>query len=109
MGCRRRGTLSGEAGRCLGVRIGSAVVDGGSEICRVSMGRDRRAGRSNRRQEKAVTGGAAGEGASDVSDVPGAAVVDRRESDRYRWEGEKRWSSTGGVIGMVTTGWTDKW
>ena len=28
--------------------------------------------------------------------MPGAAVVDRRESDRYRWEGEKRWSSTGG-------------
>ena len=50
-------------------------------------------GRSDRRRGKAVDGGA-GEGGSDVSDVPGAAVVDRRESDRRQREGEKRRSST---------------
>ena len=37
-----------------------------------------------------------GEGVSDVSDVPGAAVVDWRESDRRWREGEKRRSSIRG-------------
>ena len=69
-------------------------MTGEEEICRVSMGRDRWAGRSDRRRGKAVARGA-GEGGLDVSDVPGAAIVDRRESDRYRWEGEKRRLSTG--------------
>ena len=40
-----------------------------------------------------------GEGVSDVSDVPGAAVVDWRESDRRWREGEKRRSSIRGGEG----------
>ena len=39
MGCRGGGTLSGETGRCLGVRGGSAVVDrGGKRSVRYRLG-----------------------------------------------------------------------
>ena len=37
-----------------------------------------------------------GEGAPDVGDVPGAAVVNGMESDQRQREGKKRRSSTGG-------------
>ena len=95
MGCSGGGTLLGKAGRYLGVRGGSVIVNWGSEIWTILMRRDRRVGRSDGRRGKAVAAGV-GEGALDVGDVPGAAVVDGTESDRRQQEGEKRRLSTGG-------------
>ena len=74
MGCSGGGTLLGKAGRYLGVRGGSVIVNWGSVAAGV------------------------GEGALDVGDVPGAAVVDGTESDQRRREGEKRRLSTGGRV-----------